>query len=231
MLDTLFIDLDNTLLDFYATEAHVLGKALQANGIAPTPEVEALYRRINEEQWALLEKGRVTVEEVGERRFVLFLEALHSPADARTLSDTYDRLLKACCFYMPGAVALLETLQPHYHLFMMTNGVEDVQYGRIQRAQLAPYFERIFVSSEIGHAKPSLAFFEACFAQIPGFDRQRAAILGDGLNSDIRGGLQAGIRTLWFNPEEKPNATQWQPHAEVHALNEVPAILEKWNVE
>ena len=229
MIDTLFIDLDNTILDFCATETHVLGRALQENGIAPRPEVEALYRRINQEQWTLLEEGKVAVEDVGERRFALFLQALHSDVDVHALSNTYDRLLKECCFFMPGAVELLETLSKTYRLYMMTNGMECVQYGRIHRAHIEPYFEQIFVSSDIGYAKPSPEFFEACFAQIENFDRTRAAILGDGLNSDIHGGLLVGLHTIWLNTANKPNNSIWQPDAEVHALSEVPAILAEWN--
>ena len=52
-IDTIFIDLDNTLLDFYATEDHILGEALSRHGITPTPEVVARYQDINVAQWCL----------------------------------------------------------------------------------------------------------------------------------------------------------------------------------
>ena len=79
--------------------------------------------------------------------------------------------------------------------------------------------------------KPSQAFFDACFAQIEGFDRSRAVILGDGLGADICGGLQAGLRTIWYNAQEVINESPWQPDVEVRHLADVPAVLMAWENE
>ena len=94
-------------------------------------------------------------------------------------------------------------------------------------ANLYRFFEKVFVSQEIGHNKPAKAYFDACFAQIPGFDPAKAMIVGDSLSSDIRGGINAGIKTCWVNPahlEAKPGVT---PDYEIEALSQLPALLEK----
>lgn len=227
MLEHVFIDLDNTILDFYTAEEAVLGKALAAHGIAPTPQALSAYQRINFAQWALLEQGGVSIDEVGERRFALLVDELGAHADARALSRTYEQLLASACHFMPGAEALLETLSGRYHLYLVTNGMASVQYARIAHAGIAPYFDKLFVSSDLGAVKPHRAFFDACFAQIEGFAPARAVILGDGLGSDICGGIQAGIHTIWYNPRGLANTSPWQPDAEVRALDRVPALLEK----
>ena len=65
-------------------------------------------------------------------------------------------------------------------------------------------------------------YFNYCFARIPGFRRDRAAIVGDSLSSDILGGIRAGIGTVWFNPNGKPDI---RPDHEIHDLLELPGLL------
>lgn len=231
MIDHIFIDLDNTILDFYAAEAEVLAPALAAHGIVPSEETLALYQKINVEQWQLLEKGVISIDDVGVRRFALLAEALGCVIDAKALSDTYEAMLMETCHFMPGAQELLHTLQQHYRLHLVTNGMASVQYGRIHRAGIAGCFEHLFVSSDLGAVKPSQAFFDACFAQIEGFDRSRAVILGDGLGADICGGLQAGLRTIWYNAQEVVNESPWKPDVEIRHLADVPAVLMAWENE
>lgn len=226
MIKCVFIDLDNTILDFYAAEEEVLGPALAACGITPTPQVISTYQRINLAQWALLEQGEVSIDEVGVRRFALLIDSLGICADAQVLSDTYERMLASACHFMPGAQALLDALSGVYRLFLVTNGMASVQVARIDHAGIAPYFEKCFISSDLGAVKPHRAFFDACFAVIDGFSRNEAVIIGDGLGSDIAGGIQAGIGTIWYNPRSLANTTPWQPDAEVAELAAVPALLE-----
>lgn len=223
-----FIDLDNTLLDFYASEDAVLGKALAACGIVPFAETLALYERINANLWHELEQGRVAVDDIGVRRFALLLEALGEEGEPAQLAETYEAMLVDACHFMPGAQALLETLSARYRLQLVTNGMASVQYGRIQAAGIGHYFDHLFVSSDLGAVKPHPEFFEACFASIADFDKSCAVILGDGLGSDIRGGLAVGLRSIWYNPRHEENTTPWQPDAEVSDLAMVPSLLAEW---
>ena len=89
------------------------------------------------------------------------------------------------------------------------------------------FFEDIFISERVGGNKPERGFFEACFARIPGFERERTLILGDSLSSDIRGGINAEIRTCWFNPAGKENPGPVVPDWEIRSLGEFPPLLEK----
>ena len=230
-IDTVFIDLDNTLLDFYAIEDHILGKALSMNGITPTPEVIARYQDINVAQWLLLEQGELELEEVGVRRFELLVNEINPAVDAKVLSDTYDHLMEDECFLVPGAEALLQELRSQYRLCLVTNGVGEVQHNRIHKCGLEDYFDAIFVSSDLGCVKPSADFFEACFAALGGVDAARSVMIGDGINADVRGGIQMGMRTIWFNPWGHENNTEWHPDAEIVSLKDVPALLEVWENE
>lgn len=230
-LDTVFIDLDNTLLDFHATEEHILGEALTRHGIDPTPEVVARYQDINVAQWLLLEQGELEIDEVGLSRFVILVNELHHSADAKALSDTYESLMENACFFVPWAKELLEILSAHYRLCLVTNGMGEVQHNRIRNCGLEGYFDEIFVSSDLGCVKPNPDFFEACFEALGGVNPADCVMIGDGLNADMRGGIGMGMRTIWFNPWGNENHTDLQPDAEIVSLKDVPAILEVWENE
>ena len=59
------------------------------------------------------------------------------------------------------------------------------------------------------------------------FDPERALIVGDSLTSDIRGGLNAGIRTCWFNSRGRAPRPDIVPNYEIKALSELPGLLER----
>ena len=93
-------------------------------------------------------------------------------------------------------------------------------------ANLYRFFERVFVSQEIGHNKPSKAYFDACFAQIKGFDPTKTMMVGDSLSSDILGGIRAGIATCWVNPSHAPGREDIKPDYEIEYLHQLPVLLE-----
>ena len=113
---------------------------------------------------------------------------------------------------------------------MVSNGTAKVQAGRLKSANISHYFQKIFVSQEIGANKPSMDYFGPAFAQIPDFDPKKAIIVGDSLSSDIQGGINAGIATCWVNPTHKEAPANLKPDYEIEALNQLPQLLEsmKW---
>ena len=226
MLTTVFFDLDNTLLDFDRGEAHALSRALRRFRIDPTPAVLTRYHAINLSQWELLEEGKLTKEQVLTRRFDLLFAELGAACDSRAVCDLYESLLAEEHDFVPGARELLESLAPRYSLYLATNGAAAVQRRRLADAGIAPYFQNIFISEEVGFHKPSPAFFRACFAAIPGFDPACALMVGDSLTSDVRGGRDAGIRTCWFDPHDRSHRADIRPDYTITALSQLPGLLE-----
>ncbi len=224
---TVFLDIDDTILDFHKAEACALSKALCELGIDPTPEILRRYSEINRSQWELLEDGLLTRQQVLLRRFEILFGELGITASAEQIRDLYENYLSVGHYFMPGAPELLEALYGRYRLYVVSNGTGSVQAGRIASAGIARYFDGIFISEKIGYEKPDRAFFETCFSRIPHFVPERAIIVGDSLTSDIRGGIHAGIRSCWYNPGEKAGRADIRPDYEIRALSELPALLEK----
>ena len=225
MIEFLFLDLDDTILDFRKAEYIAIGKTIGDFGVEPTDEVRKLYHEINKWHWEQLDLGALTREEVLVNRFGVLFEKLGKTVDAVACARAYEKNLSQGHWFLPGAEEAVDALSKKYRLFLASNGTASVQKGRMTSANLYRFFETVFVSQEIGHNKPSKAYFDACFSTIPGFDKEKAMIVGDSLSSDIKGGINAGIKTVWVNPDHKP-CGDIRPDYEIEALHQLPALLE-----
>ncbi|MEE1036841.1 MAG: YjjG family noncanonical pyrimidine nucleotidase [Oscillospiraceae bacterium] len=225
MIEFLFLDLDDTILDFHKAERIALSKTIRDFGVEPTEKVLHRYHLINKWHWEQLELGKLTRAEVLENRFKVLFQELGREVDATACARAYERNLSVGHYFLPGAEEAVEALSKKYRLFLASNGTASVQKGRMTSANLYRFFEKVFVSQEIGYNKPSEAYFDTCFAQIPGFDRAKAIMVGDSLSSDIKGGINAGIATVWVNPEHK-DCGNVKPDYEIESLSQLEALLE-----
>ncbi len=226
MIQTVFFDLDDTIFDFHAAERLAIGQTLTRFGVTPTDAVCARYSALNLAEWKKLERGLITRQEVKTNRFENLFSELGVSVSGTEATAFYEHTLSHGHIFLPGAEEMLNTLKGRYRLFVVTNGTAAVQHGRIASSGIDTVFENIFISEELGADKPQKAFFDACFAKISPFDIQKAVIIGDSLTSDIRGGLAAGLTTVWFNPQNAENPTDIRPHHTVTSLADVPALLE-----
>ncbi len=226
MIEFLFLDLDDTILDFHKAERIAIGKTVRQFGIEPTEEILSQYHTINRWHWEQLEKGVMTRDQVLEGRFGMLFSQLGVQVDAALCARIYEKNLSVGHYFLPGAEVAVDRLSKKYRLFLASNGTASVQKGRMTSANLYRFFEKVFVSQEIGHNKPAKAYFDGCFAQIPGFDPRRAMIVGDSLSSDIQGGKNAGILTCWVNPDHA-KSSDICPDYEIEALSQLEALLEQ----
>lgn len=226
MFEILLLDLDDTILDFGWAENQAITRTLTAFGIEPTKEVCALYSRINLEHWRRLERKELTREQVRVGRFAELLRTLGVAGDALACADTYVAYLAQGHRFLPGAQEAVSRLSEKYRLFLVTNGNAPVQEGRLKSADLSRFFEKIFISQEIGANKPAVEFFDRCFMQIPDFDREKTIIVGDSLTSDILGGNNAGIAACWVNPKHRPRRADIRVDYEIESITQLKMLLE-----
>ena len=226
MIEFLMLDLDDTILDFHKAERIAIAKTIRDFGVEPTEEVLTRYHTINKWHWEQLELGKMVREEVLVGRFAMLFEEKQVAVDPVNVARAYEKNLSIGHYFLPGAEEAVDRLSKKYRLFLASNGTASVQKGRMTSANLYRFFEKVFVSQEIGHNKPSKDYFDACFAQIPGFDPDKAMIVGDSLTSDILGGIRAGIRTCWVNPNHSAGREDIRPDYEIEGLYQLEEILE-----
>lgn len=225
MIRNVLFDLDDTLFDFHKAEKIALTKTLVHFGIDPTEETLALYSTINAAHWKRLELGEISREEVKVGRYRELFKTIGVECDPVKATAYYESMLAIGHYFMPGAPELLEELYRKYRLYIVSNGTAKVQEGRIGSSGIAKYMDGIFISQILGANKPDKQFFDICFAEIPDFSLSETVIIGDSLSSDIKGGINAGITTVWFNPKGIESDNDIKPDYTIKELSEVPGLL------
>lgn len=205
MYTTILWDIDNTLLDFNASEKYAFDTCLENAGLTPSDELLAAYSRINLSFWKMLERGEITRDELLAQRFVRFFDSMGiTGVDTDLFKDTYQTLLGSTYYYLDDSLALCQRLHQTHRQYIVTNGVASTQRNKLALSGLDQYFDGCFISEELGCEKPSPAFFEKSFSRIANFRKEDAVIIGDSLTSDMRGGNNAGIACCWYNPHGLP---------------------------
>lgn len=221
------LDLDDTILDFGRAEAAAIRQAFAELGIDAGEKTVARYSEINKAHWEMLERGELTRAQVLVGRFRALFREMGVSVSPELAQKKYEGYLSVGHYFMPGAEELLQTLYGRDRLFLLSNGNASVQAGRLASAGISGYFEKIFISENVGFNKPSVQFFEACFREIPDFRRERAIMIGDSLSSDILGGINAGVKTCWYNPKGKAGREDIRADFEISELWQAERIIEK----
>jgi 2-haloacid dehalogenase len=133
MKQFVLLDLDDTIFDFHKAEHIALTKTPETLGLTPDPKVLSRYSEINVAQWRLLEQGKLTREEVKERRYELLFQEFNVDVSPVLAARTYEKNLSIGHFFVDGAEELLQTLSRDHRLFLVSNGSTDIQRSRIDR--------------------------------------------------------------------------------------------------
>lgn len=222
---TILFDADNTLLDFSRSEHEALCDCLRARGLPCDRHITDGYAAINDRHWKLLEQGVTTRDRLRVARFEDFCREYGFDCDPTQLANDYFDTLCTKSYLIDGALELCERLKDHCRMYIITNGNAKVQHDRFDGTPLAPLFEAVFISEDMGCAKPSRDYFDAVIAAIPNFDPADTLVVGDSLSSDIQGGINAGLDTCWYNPHGKSAPADMKINYVVRSLDEILPII------
>jgi 2-haloacid dehalogenase len=222
---TFLFDLDHTLLDSDASEVAAYAHAMTAIGLDDPDRHFDRYVAINRAMWRAVEAGTMAPDEVRFRRFEQFTEEVGIDADPVAMAEAFVIGLGAHGELYDGARDLLDALVVRARLALVTNGLSEVQRARLERLDLARYFDAVIISSEVGVTKPRREIFDLAFAALGAPAPQTAVMVGDSLSSDIRGGRDYGIATCWFNPHGAIAEPADAATHEVRALSEICALV------
>src|ERR1035437_446037 len=220
----LLFDLDDTLLDFEANETDSLNKLFQQHGYTFSDELFQVYNSVNKQLWADYENGKIVLDDVLNSRFSKTMSRLGEVVDGKEWEDQYRELLGNGCQLIDGAMELCQSLSASNRLFVVANGITRTQIKRLKQSGLYEFFEDIFDSQSIGFQKPSIEFFDYVMSHIKDFCIDEALMIGDSLNSDIKGGLLAGIDTCWINRKAQKYS------AEIQSTYMVTSLAELYNI-
>jgi len=224
MYKYLFFDADGTLFDFSEAENRAFYQMTAKLGFEATHEHLQTYKACNEACWKAFERFEITQETLKVKRFEDFFAAEALGLDPALACRTYQGYLsQQGILYKESRPLLEELIERGYTLYLASNGIAEVQRGRIEQSQTGRYFKDIFISEEIGSQKPDAQFFSVMLERT-GLKAKKSECLmiGDSLTSDIQGALSYGLDTLWLNMEGvHKNNTTAKPTYEMHSLPEM----------
>lgn len=222
----IIFDADDTLFDFKKSEREAFKNTMEEFNLEYDENFHfKVYKEINTTLWKDFELGIIPQEKINEVRFKIFSEALNIKFNTDKFADSYIKNLGNASFLYDESIELIESLYKDYLLFIVTNGLKDVQNNRIKKSIIAKYFKNIIVSDEVKVAKPNPKIFEYALTDATNTYSYEILIVGDSLSSDIQGGINLKADTCWYNPNKIENKTTITPTYEIYNLMELKDIL------
>ena len=229
-------DLDQTLLDFNASERIALEIVLSAGGLSFSEEIYNAFKTYNKALWLELEKGTISRTELFTRRFNYIFgkcEGDSSKLDPLEVNADFIKTMSENGVLFDGSLELLKKIKEEIkdsRVYVITNGAIINAKGRIASTGLDKYIDDIFISEGMGVNKPSAEYFDMVLSEI-GEPRENCIVIGDSLTSDMLGAKNAGMKSVWFMPEGDIESAMKEYDIDYCAssFDELYEILKDWH--
>ena len=219
--DWILFDADDTLFHFDAFGG--LQRLFKGYNVNFTSDDYHEYQAINKPLWVEYQNGAISALQLQHQRFNGWAEKLSVTPDA--LNSGFLSAMAEICVPLEGAVALLNALKGKVNMGIITNGFTALQQERLQRTGFRDYFDLLVISEQVGYAKPHPAIFNYALEKMGQPSPQRVLMVGDNPDSDILGGINAGLRTCWLNADGREKPVAITPDWQVSSLHELQSIL------
>ena len=209
----LFIDFDDTLYDTHGNAVIALSETFECfrlDRYFEDPQVfYDAYWTANIDLWTQYAKGEITRDYLIVERFRRPLSVGKGIEITKELClEISDRFLDFCASkpdVISGAHEVMDYLkQRGYRMHMCSNGFHEVQYKKLDACGLRDYFDTIILSEDAGVNKPSKTYFDYAL-KMSGASRETTLMIGDNLQSDILGALNADLDAMLFNRWQVPS--------------------------
>ena len=219
--DWILFDADDTLFHFDAFNG--LQLMFSRYGVEFAEQDYDAYQTVNKPLWVDYQNGHIGARQLQRQRFQPWADRLHVPA--HDLNSAYLASMAEICTPLAGAVSLLGALSGRARLGIITNGFTELQQARLERTGLAHHFEVLVISEQVGMTKPHRDIFDHALSLMGDPARDRVLMVGDNPDSDILGGINAGLDTCWVNVDGRTAAEAVTPTYEVASLAELERLL------
>jgi putative hydrolase of the HAD superfamily len=226
----LFFDLDHTLWDFETNSHETLREVFFNHSLQEslTPDFEAFFERYsyhNKKLWDRYHHGYIKQDELRWKRMWHALLDFKNGDEklARQMSLEYLEILPTKKTLFPYAKEIVEYLAAKkYVLHMITNGFEEVQWGKLRNSGIVQYFDEVITSEKAMALKPHAEIFAFALRQT-GARLEESIMIGDNLDADIGGAMSFGMDTVFVNHINEP--TDLKPTYTVYHLKELESIF------
>ena len=231
MYKIILLDIDDTLFDYPKTASYAIKKVFEDFGyfdkdnVSEFEEIKKEYNTINYLLWRKLEIGEIDMDTLKTERFKMLFEKMKIDYNIKDFSRQYLKRMGEGAFLFEGTEKLCEYLYKKYKLGIITNGMKEVQYSRVNNSTIGKYIDKIIVSDDVGISKPNAEIFEYALREMGHNNKKDVIMVGDSLTADIQGGINFGIDTCWINLKNKEADEKIKPKYAVTRLEEIYDIL------
>ena len=227
---TLIFDLDDTLIDNNESIKYAFIIIINALKLEYSDELFLKWKKFDTAYWHTWESGNMvipnsikTLEDkityLRATRFILFFKEIGLDFNsAVSLNKLYCNMLGVNIKEIENAGKLLQSLYNNYEIVIATNGPKEAAINKLEKAKLKSYISGLVCSEEVGFSKPMPEFFDILYRIIKNKDKSNMLLIGDSLTTDILGGMNNGIDTCWFNPNNIELPKEYYPTMTINKL-------------
>ncbi len=220
------MDFDETLVSFSKSETESITRVYEKFGIPVTQDNIDYYREMSAGLWSDLEAGKIKKSYIEKNRFRIVAEHFglkNVKPDA--LSREYMNCLKNSAYLFDGALEFLQDIEDAVTIAIVTNGIESIQTNRLKISGVMDYIDGVYTSEKLGYTKPDRRIYLSALKDLGVENPRKTLVVGDGLTSDIKGGLSAGLDTCWVNFAEIENTTNIKPKFTVYDYSQLEQVI------
>lgn len=225
----LFFDLDHTLWDFETNSKETLRDIYEKHGLNRlTEDFDAFAERYsyhNKRLWDRYHHGYITQQDLRWKRIWLTLVDFKEGSEtlARQLAGEYLTILPTKTTIFPYTNEIINyLLNKNYQLHLITNGFEEIQLSKLRNSKIDAHFTHIITSEKAMSLKPHKAIFDYAL-QLANATHTESIMIGDNLDADIKGAMDAGLDTVFVNHINEK--TELKPTYTIHHLKELEDIF------
>lgn len=219
--DCILFDADDTLFHFDAYAG--LQRLFAGYDVQFTDQDYLDYQSVNKPLWVDYQNGAISALQLQTRRFNGWSEKLSISPEI--LNSGFLSAMAEICTPLEGAVSLMNLLHGKVKMGIITNGFTALQQTRLERTGFRDYFDILVISEQVGVPKPGVQIFDHALSLIGNPPRDRVMMVGDTPESDILGGMNAGIKTCWLDHGTRPLPAHITPDWQIKRLSELEIIL------
>ena len=223
MIKAVLIDIDDTIFDFEKCSKNSFLKTLEKFNLKFKEEDFSYFNKVNDILWTKQKLGEINIKEVFIKRDYLMVKYFNLDIEKGLFNDLFVKFLYDEIEIVDGIEDLLLYLSDKYKIFTASNGIYEMQENRLKKSNLDKYFDKIFVSDEIGYEKPDKKFFQKIM-DLTKFSNDDLIMIGDSIKSDIIGAKNSKIKSIYFNKEDN-KITDKNFTYQVKNLSEIKKIL------
>lgn len=225
MIEYVLIDLDGTIFDFNKSEKEAFKKTIYYfNNYIVNDDEANQFSIFNEYFFNKFHNKEMTREEFHYNRFFEIYKYLGLKNNIFEANKYFIETLKYQADLYDDSIESLIYLKNKYKLYVISNGMKEVQIQRLKTSNIYDYFSNFYISSDVGYNKPDKLFFDYVLHDIGDLDNFKYIIIGDRIDSDISGGINSKIKTIYINRLNcKINEKIYD--YEIDTLKKLPSIL------